>query len=107
MGVGSYVSTLFVVRRLLRFVRLVCFLLLYALTKFPSLNVSRRLVAIFAATAVGIEAALFTDYDFPNPHQKEHVLTGTQTKARNLWNYYIYGVPLPDQQQTHKRNDKQ
>lgn len=60
---------------------------------FLHLHCHRRLAAVFATMAVGVQAVLFTDYDIPtaNGKSKEHVLSGTQAKFRNLWNIYVLG----------------
>ena len=69
------------------------------------MHIYRRLAAIFGSIFVGIQAAIFTDYDLPNG-RKEHVLSGTQRTGRNLWNFYVYGIPVPDHDSTNKDNDK-
>eukprot|EP00977_Amphora_coffeiformis_P009843 scaffold2257_cov169-Amphora_coffeaeformis.AAC.21 len=65
----------------------------------------RQLAAIVCSVIVGIQAAIFTDYDLPNGN-KEHVLSGTQRKGRNLWNFYIRGIPIPDHESSRKDNEK-
>jgi hypothetical protein len=39
---------------------------------------------------VGVQATFFTEYDLPGQN-KEHVLSGTQAKARAFVNRYILG----------------